>query len=170
METTKGESVRRTKSSTGFVLLIFSLISSIALLIWSISLSKCGTLRDAVPLEWFSCSTFSLSLTSWLWAYPSTYFSWRWFFWLISRVNSWSKRVSIAMATTMDCICWTEGDCIIGADWWVRLGWLEAFPLSWWPILVVIDLVQTIQPFCQTKINCKNTNSIFPQTAPTNDA
>ena len=65
-EAMKGESIRWTKSSTWFVLLIFSLISSITLLIWSISLSKCGTLRDTIPLEWFLCSTFSSSLTSWL--------------------------------------------------------------------------------------------------------
>ena len=62
------------------------------------------------------------------------------------------------MAATMDCICWMEGGCIIGADWWVWLGWLEEFLLSWWPGLVAIDLVRTIQPLCQRKINCKSTN------------
>ena len=88
MDIIKGESVRWTKSSTWFVLLIFSLISSMALLIWSISFSKCSALREAVPLEWFLCSTFYPSLTSWLWACPSTHRSWRCLFWLISRVNS----------------------------------------------------------------------------------
>ena len=44
VEGTKGECVRWTKSSMGFTLLMFSLISSITFLIWSISLSKCGTL------------------------------------------------------------------------------------------------------------------------------
>ena len=76
MEVMKRESVQWTKSSTWFVLLIFSLISSMTLLIWSISLSKCGTLREAVPLKWFSYSTFSHSLTSWLWACPSVHRSW----------------------------------------------------------------------------------------------
>ena len=111
-----GESVRWTKSSTWFVLLMFSLISSIAFLIWSISFSKRGTLRDVVPLEWFSCSTFSPSLTSWLWAYPSTHLSWRCLLWFISRVNSWFWWVSSAMVAAMDCICWTESGCMTGAD------------------------------------------------------
>ena len=66
MEAMKRESIQWTKSFTWFVLLIFSLISSMSLLIWSISLSKYGTLCEAVPLEWFSRSTFSPSLTSWL--------------------------------------------------------------------------------------------------------
>ena len=70
MEGTKGESVQWTKSSTGFTLLIFSLISSISFLIWSISFSKCSTLREAMPLDWFSGSASS-PLTSWLWACPS---------------------------------------------------------------------------------------------------
>ena len=77
IEAIKGELVRWTKSSTWFVLLIFSLISSMSLLIWSISLSKYGTLCEAVPLEWFSRSTFSPSLTSWLWACPLVHHSWR---------------------------------------------------------------------------------------------
>ena len=66
MEATKGESVQWTKSSTGFALLMFSLIWFMVFLIWSISLSKCGTLHEAVPLDWFSSSAFSPSLTSWL--------------------------------------------------------------------------------------------------------
>lgn len=151
MEVMKGESVWWTKSSTWFVLLIFSLISSMALLIWSISFSKCGTLREAVPFKWFSCSTFSPSLTSWLWACPSTHRSWRYLLWLISRVNSRFWWVNSTMAAAIDCICWTEGGCITGTDWWAWLGWLEAFPLSWWPRLVVIDLVQTIQPFVKER-------------------
>ena len=83
MEVMKGELVRWTKSSTWLVLLMFSLISSMALLIWSISFSKCGTLHDVIPLKWFSHSTFSLSLTSWLWACPSTHHLWRCLLWLI---------------------------------------------------------------------------------------
>ena len=75
MDAIKGESIRWIKSFTWFVLLIFFLISSMALLIWSISFSKCGTLHEAVPLEWFSCLTFSPSLTSWLWACLSTHYS-----------------------------------------------------------------------------------------------
>ena len=56
MEAVKGESVRWTRSSTGFILLMFSLISSITFFIWSISLSKCGTLLGIVPLDWLSGS------------------------------------------------------------------------------------------------------------------
>ena len=89
MEAMKGESVRWTKSSIGFALLMFSLIWSIAFFIWSISLSKCGTLREAIPLDWFTCSAFSPSLTSWLWACPFTYLSWHCLFRVISLVNSW---------------------------------------------------------------------------------
>ena len=89
METTKGESIWWIKSSMGFILLMFSLISSMAFLIWSISLSKCGTIREAIPLDWFPCLAFSPSLTSWLWACPSTYLSLRCLLRAISLVNSW---------------------------------------------------------------------------------
>ena len=51
MSAVKGESVLWTKSSTGFALLIFSLISSMTFLIWSISFSRCGILREVVPLD-----------------------------------------------------------------------------------------------------------------------
>ena len=51
MEAVKGESIQWTKSSTRFALLMFSLISSMTFFIWSISLSKCGTLHEAVPLD-----------------------------------------------------------------------------------------------------------------------
>ena len=122
MDVMKRESIWCTKSSTWFVLLIFSLISSMAHLIWSISFSKCGTLREIVPLEWFSRSTFSHSLASWLWA-CSTHRSWHCLLWLISRVNS-------ATAAAMDCICWMKGSCTVGTNCWAQLGWLEAFPLS----------------------------------------
>ena len=50
MEVIKGESVRWIKSSTWFVLLMFSLIFSIAFLIWSISFFKCRTLCDAYAM------------------------------------------------------------------------------------------------------------------------
>ena len=88
MEAVKGESVWWTKSSTGFALLMFSLISSMTFLIWSISFSNCGTLGEAVRLDWLSCSAF-LPLSSWLWACPSAYLSWRCLLRLISLVNSW---------------------------------------------------------------------------------
>ena len=52
MDAMKGESVLWTWSSMWFALLKKSFISSMALFIWSISFSKCGTLRMAVPLEW----------------------------------------------------------------------------------------------------------------------
>ena len=147
----KGESVRWTKSSTWFVFRIFSFISSMTFFIWSISLSNCGTLYEVVPLEWFSHSTFSPSLTSWLWACPSIHLSLHCLLWLISWVNSWFWQVNYIIVAAIDCICWTEGSCITGADWWARLGWLEAFPLSWWPGLVAIDLIQTIQPFVKER-------------------
>ena len=51
MEAVKGEFVWWTRSSTRFILLMFSLISSITFFIWSISLSKCGTLLGIVPLD-----------------------------------------------------------------------------------------------------------------------
>ena len=130
MDVMKRESVRWTKSSTWFVILIFFLILSMALLIWSISFSKCGTLRKAVPLEWFLRLTFSPSLTSWLWACPSAYLSWRCLLRLISLVNSWFWRVNSAMAATMDCMCWMEGGCMTGIDWQSRWELLEAFLLS----------------------------------------
>ena len=53
VEAMKGEFVWWTKSSMGFALLMFSFISSMVFLIWSISLSKCGTLREAIPFDWF---------------------------------------------------------------------------------------------------------------------
>jgi len=89
MEARKGEFVRWTKSSTGFALLMFDLITSKTLLFWSISLSKCGTLCEAVPINWLSGLAFSLSLTSWLWACPFAYRSWRCLLRLISLVKSW---------------------------------------------------------------------------------
>ena len=51
MEVVKGEFVQWTKSSTGFALLMLSLILSMTFLIWSVSLSKCGTLREIVTLD-----------------------------------------------------------------------------------------------------------------------
>ena len=100
MEATKRESVQWTKSFTRFSLLMFSLILSMAFLIWSISSSKCGTFREAVSLDWFSCSVFSPFLTSWLWACPSTYLSWHYLLRVISLVNSWFWWVNSVMQTT----------------------------------------------------------------------
>ena len=115
MEAVKGEFVRWTKYSMGFAFLIFSLISSVAFLIWSISLSKCGTLHEVVSLNWLSSSTFPLP--SWLWACPSTYSSCRCLLKLISLVNSWFWRVNSAITAAMDCTCWIEDGCMAGADW-----------------------------------------------------
>ena len=145
MKAVKGESVLWTKSSTGFALLIFSLISSMTFLIWSISLFKCGTLREVVPFEWLSGSIFPMPY--WLWACPSTYSSCRCLLELISPVNSWFWWVNFAMAVAMDCICWIEDGRMTGADWQSRWGLLEVFLLSWWPGLVALDLVRIIQPF-----------------------
>ena len=88
MEVVKGEFVQWTKSSTGFALLMFSLISSMTFLIWSISFSKCDTLLEVVPFDWLSSLEFP-PLSSWLWACPSAYPSWRCLLKLISLVNSW---------------------------------------------------------------------------------
>ena len=164
MEAVKGESVLWTKSSTGFALLIFSLISSMTFLIWSISLSKCVTLREVVPLDWLLGSIFPTP--SWLWACPSTYSSCRCLLKLISLVNFWFWRVNFAMAVAMDCICWTEDGCMTGADWQLWWGLLEASLLSWWPGLVALDLVQTIQLFYR-RTNRKTILWSSPQTAPT---
>ena len=62
MEAMKREYVQWTKSSTRFALLMFSLISSMAFLIWSISLSKCGTLCEAYLLTSFQAQHFHLYL------------------------------------------------------------------------------------------------------------
>uniref|UniRef100_A0A7N2MPZ9 alpha-galactosidase n=1 Tax=Quercus lobata TaxID=97700 RepID=A0A7N2MPZ9_QUELO len=48
MDMVKGESVLWMRSSTWFALLMESFISSMAFFIWSISLSKCGTIRVMV--------------------------------------------------------------------------------------------------------------------------
>ena len=101
MSVVKGESVLWTKSSTGFVLLIFSLISSMTFLIWSISFSRCGTLREVVPLDWLLGSTFLLS--SWLWVCPSVFLSRCYLLELSSLVSSWFWRVNFAIAAAMDC-------------------------------------------------------------------
>ena len=139
---------------------MFSLISSMAFLIWSISLSKCGTLREVVPLDWFSCLAFSPSLTSWLWACPSTYLSLCCLLRVISLVNYWFWQVNSATVATMDCTFCMEGGCMTGVDWRSWLGRLEAFPLSWWPGLVAIDLVRTCSPLSK-KDNLQYVNLIF---------
>ena len=59
MDVMKGESILWTRSSTWFALLMESFISSMDLFIWSISLSKCGTLRVTVPLDWSPSALFS---------------------------------------------------------------------------------------------------------------
>ena len=92
MEAVKGESIQWTKSSTGFALLMFSLISSMTFLIWSISFSKCGTLCEVVHFDWLSGSTFP-SLSSWLWVCP-TYLSCHCLLRLISLANSCSGELT----------------------------------------------------------------------------
>ena len=134
-------------------------------LIWSISLSKCGTLREVVPLDWLLGSIFPMP--SWLWACPSTYSSCHCLLELISLVNFWFWRINSAMATAMDCICWIEDGCMTGADRRPQWGSLEASLLSWWLGLVALDLVQTIQPFyCRTN----RKTILFPQTVPTDNS
>ena len=152
----KGEFVRWTRSSTGFALLMFSLISSITFLIWSISLSKYGTLLHVVPLDWLLGSAFLPSPTLWPCSFP--YASCHYLLRLISLVNSWFWQVNYAMAAAIDCTCWMKEGCVIGADWRSRWGLLEASLLSWWPRLVALDLVRTIQPFVVGQI----VRQIFP--------
>ena len=114
MSAVKGESVLWTKSSTGFALLIFSLISSMTLLIWSIFFSKCGTLREVVALDWLSGSVFLVS--SWLWVCPSVFPSRYCLLELSSLVSSWFWQVNSTIVATMDCTCWTEDGCMVGTD------------------------------------------------------
>ena len=70
-----------------------------------------GTLWLALGLSFSSSS-------SWLWACPSTYPSWRFLLRLISLVNSWFWWINSAMAVAMDCMCWMENCCMTSADWW----------------------------------------------------
>ena len=88
MEAVKRESVQWTKSSSGFTILMFSLISFMTFLIWFISFSKCGTICKVVPFDWLSGLGFS-PLSSWVWSCPSTYPLWHCLIRLISLVNSW---------------------------------------------------------------------------------
>ena len=66
-------------------------------------------------------------------------------------ISSWFWPVNFAMATAMDCTCWTEEGCMVGTDWRSRWGLLEASLLSWGPGLVTLDLVQTILALCRRK-------------------
>ena len=158
MEAVKGESVLWTKSSIGFALLIFSFISSMTLFIWSISSFKCGIVREVVPCNWLPISTFSLP--SWLCVCPPPSYSSRaYLLRLISLLNSWFCRVNSAIVAAMDCTCWADGVCVAGADWGPWWGLLEAFLLPWWPGLVALDLVRTINLLSQKR---KLRENLFP--------
>ena len=136
MDAMKGESVLWTRSSTWFALLVESFISSMALFIWSISISKCGTLRVTVPQDWSPSALFSTPSYSEFWPHSSPHGYWCCL--LTSLVNSWFCCVSSAIVVAIDCnCCWT---IMGGGDAW--FGCLEAFPLSWCPRLVAIDLVR----------------------------
>ena len=131
------ESILWTRSSTWFALLMESFISSMALFIWSISLSKCGTLRVAVPLDWSLSALFSTPSHPKFWPH-SPPCCWH---------NSWFYCVNSTIAAVMDYnYCWTIME---GGD--ARFGWLEAFPLYWYLGLVAIDLVRKMKPFCLGK-------------------
>ena len=139
MDTIKGESVLWIRSSTWFALFKESFISFMTLFIWSISLSKCGTLRVTIPLEWsptsapFSTISFSEFC---LCSSPQCYRQCL----LTSLVNSWFCWVKSTFEAAMDYnCCWTVNG---GAGAW--FGRLEAFPFSWCSGLVAIDLVQTM--------------------------
>ena len=126
MDGVKGESVLWTRSSTWLVLLMESLISSMAFFIWSITFSKCGTLQVTVPLDWsphsallFAPPFFEFYLGS------SEHRCRRCFFLLTSLVNSWFYYVKSTIVAAMDCpCCWTDAG--IGAS--ARFWWQEAFP------------------------------------------
>ena len=159
MEAVKGESVLWTKSSIGFVFLMFSFISSMTFFIWSISSFKCGTVREVVPLNWLPISVFSLSPWPCV-CPPPSHSSHVYLLLLISILNSWFWRVNSAIAATIDCTCWTDDVCMTGADWQSRWGSLEALLFPWWPRLIALDLVRTIQPFVTEKKIAKQ--SLFP--------
>ena len=159
MEAVKGESVLWTKSSIGFALLIFSFISSMTFFIWSISSFKCGTVREVVPRNWLPISIFSLS--SWLCVCPSPSRSSRaYLLRLISILNSWFWRVNSAIAAAIDCTCWADDVYMTGVDWGLWWGLLEAFLLPWWPGLVALDLVRTINLLSRKRKLQKNL--LFP--------
>ena len=145
MDAIKGESVLWTRSSTWFALLMES-ISSMAFFIWSISFSKCGSLRVMVPLDWSPPSApFSTPSFSKFYLCSSSRCYWRCL--LTSPINLWFCCVKFAIVAALDCnYCWTVNG---GAS--TQFGWLETFPLSWCSRLVAIDLVRTMHPFCLGK-------------------
>ena len=166
MEAIKGESVLWTKSSIGFALLIFSFISSMTFFILSISSFKCGTVREVVPRNWLLISIFSLS--SWLYVCPPpSRSSCACLLRLISILNSWFWRANSAIAAAIDCTCWADDVSMIDADWWLWWGLLKASLLPWWPRLVALNLVRTINLLSQKR---KLQNNLSPQTAPTDNS
>ena len=100
MDAMKEESVPWTRSSTWFALLIESFIFSMVLFIWSISLSKCGTLRVIVPLDWSPLALFSAFSFSKFWPHSPPCRCWRCL--LTSLVNSWFYCISSSIAVAMD--------------------------------------------------------------------
>ena len=110
----------------------------------SLSLSKYGTLRVTVPLDWSLLALFSTLSYPKFWPH-SPLCCWRCL--LTSLINSWFCYVSSVIAAAMDCnCCWT----VMGGGG-ARFRWLKTFPLSWCPRLIAIDLVRTMQPFCLGK-------------------
>ena len=100
MDAMKGELILWTRSSTWFALLMESFISSMALFIWSISLSKCGTLRVTISFEWSPLALFSASSFLELWPHSPPCC---WGCLLTSLVNSWFCCVSSTIVVAMDC-------------------------------------------------------------------
>ena len=119
MDAIKEESVLWTRSSTWFSLFMESFSSSMAFFIWSISLSKCGTLRVIVPLDWSPSALLSTLSFSKIWPRSPPCCWWRCL--LTSLVNSWFYCASSAIATTMDYNCYWM--VIRGGGAW--FGWLE---------------------------------------------
>ena len=134
MDAMKGESVLWTRSSTWFALLIESFISSMVLFIWSISLSKCGTLRVIVPLNWSPLALFSAFSFSKFWPHSPPCRCWRCL--LTSLINYWFYCISSAIVVAMDCNCCRT---VMGGWWciiWVT-GGISILLVSWtsgyWP-------------------------------------
>ena len=110
MDAVKGESVLWMRSSTWLVLLMDSLISSMAFFFWSTSFSKCGTQRMMVPLDCSLPSALFSASPAYEFCPGPSVCHWRHCLCLLtSWVNSWFWCVRFAMAAATDCSnCWMD--------------------------------------------------------------
>ena len=131
MDAMKGELVLWTRSSTWFAFLMESFISSMSLFIWSISLSKCGTLRVTIPLDWSPSALFSTPSFSKFWPHSPPCCWWHCL--LTSLVNSWFYCINSAIAAAMDCNCfrWSSRVLVHDLGDWRRFH--SPGVLDWWP-------------------------------------